>query len=385
MRATLTPVLPPRSIPAFAPPLDRLVVRAALARGAHWPRSGPDLAGEVATAAQRDPSQASWVPHPEEALVAALRSHTDGELVIACPSWGVAAFAEPLERHADRLIFLAPAPGRLDPGLAQVEAALQAGATAVLLAPVAGDCTGIQPIAALCAGRGVPLALDARMNSGGRVLDGPPGAWGDPTLLAVHGEPGPAPCPGAILVSSRPPQPAPNGVASPAALDLALSLVRDSLRSEPRLRRLLGPGAPASLAPRQGAAPAWAFAAAGARLQQAADRASQRARHGRTLRHNIAHIEGMSVIDEAPGVQSASCVLPILTRNRDAVAAWLARAGLPTLHGLAGWLAPEGGRSAEAEDVAARALFLPLHPFYRAQDLVSIGEALRRAALASLD
>ncbi len=314
----------------------------------------------------------------------ALRERVDGPLVLACPAWGVAAFGGPLRDVADRLIFLSPEPGRLDPGVDEVRRALDEGANAVLLAPVAGDCVAIQPTAALCAERGVPLALDARTTSGGRVLDGAPGAWGDPTLLAVHGEPGPAPCPGGVLVSSRPPSTVTNGAGSSSPLGLGLSLLRDSLHSEPRLRRLLGPGCTTVRATQDGPAPSWAFAAAAARLQQSADRASQRARHGRTLRHNIAHIEGMNVLDEPPGVQSASCVLPVLTLRRDDVARALADAGIPTLQEHGGWLAPSAERSAAAIDVADRALLLPLHPFYRPKDLVAIGEALRRAALGAL-
>lgn len=377
-------MLPPRSIPAFAPPLDRLVVRAALAQRAEWPRSGEALARLVGAAAQRDPEHASWVPDPEAALVAALAAQRDGPPVVACPEWGVEAFAAPLGRAADRLIYMPPAAGRMDPGPAEVRRALDDGATAVLLAPVAGDCVGIQAIAALCADRGVTLALDARMASGGRVLDGPPGAWGDPTLLAVHGEPGPAPCPGAVLLASRstPPQ---EVRANGGSFRLALRLLHDSLRSEPRLRRLLGPSASAAPTRTDLSAPSWAFAAAAARLQQSADRASQRARHGRTLRSNIAYVDGMAVLDEPPGVQSASCVLPLLSAHRDAVAAALDAAGIPTLQAIAGWLAPAAERSDPAADVAARALFLPLHPFYRPQDLVAIGEALRRAALGAQD
>jgi hypothetical protein len=355
-----------------------------LARGADWPRTGPALARLVAGSSQRDPDQALWVPHPEAALVDALRQRVGGRLVVACPAWGVTGFADPLKSVADRLIFMPPAPGRLDPGRDEVRQALDDGATAVLLAPLAGDCVAIEPTASLCAERGVPLALDARMTSGGRVLDGAPGAWGDPTLLSVHGEPGPAPCPGAVLVSSRPGARVPNGAGSGSPLSLGLSLMRDSVHAEPRLRRLLGPSGSTLRSTQEGPAPSWAFAAAAARLQQSAERASQRARHGRTLRLNIGNIEGMSVLEEPPGVQSASSVLPVLTLRRDAVAKALCSAGIPTLDWLGGWLAPASERSAEATDVADRALLLPLHPFYRPRDLVAIGEALRRAALGAM-
>lgn len=354
------------------------MVRAALARGAAWPRSGPALARLVAETAGRDPDQARWEPHPEVALVAALRRPG---LVLAAPAWGVAAFAESLADLDIR--WMPPAPGRLDPGVEQVTAALDAGANAVLLAPVAGDCAAIHPVAQLCAERGVPFALDARMASGGRVLDGAPGAWGDPVLLAVHGEPGPAPCPGAVLVSSAHVAPVANGVASASTLGHGLALLRDAVRAEPRLRRLVRRRSDTVRSAQEGDAPDWAFAAAAARLQQSADRASQRARHGKTLRSNIAHVEGITVLEEPIGVQSASCVLPLLAENRDAVADALTNAGIPTLQMLGGWLAPE--RARPATDVPERALLLPLHPFYRPDDLVRIGETLRRAALGALE
>lgn len=348
------------------------MVRAALARGAAWPRTGADLAALVAAACGR--VDAHWVPHPEDALIQALKGRTHGP--IAAPAWGVAAFAAPL---GDSVVWMPPAPGRLDPGPDEVAAALDAGATAVLHAPVAGDCATVHAIATLCSERGVPLALDARMASGGRVLDGPPGAWGDVALLAVHGEPGPAPCPGAVLVGAA--TAAANGVDSASSLGHSLALLRDAVGSEPRVRRISrSPGCTTVRARQEGAAPSWAFAAAAARLQQSAERASQRARHARTLRANLAHVEGVTVIEEPTGVQSASCVLPLLADHRDAIAAHLAEAGIPTLQTLGGWLSRDD-RPDRATHVAEHALLLPLHPFYRPDDLVFIGEELRRGAL----
>ena len=71
----------------------------------------------------------------------------------------------------------------------------------------------------------------------------------------------------------------------------------------------------------------------------------------------------------------------MLAQGRDGVAQELAAGGVPTLRGLADWLAPEGARGERATRVSERALFLPLHPFYRPADLVAVAEQLRRATL----
>ena len=351
------------------------MVHAALARGAAWPRTGASLARLVATAAARDPDHARWVAHPEDALIRALR-HRAGGAPIASAAWGVPAFGDALAGHAT--VWMPPAPGQLDPGAADVAAALDAGAGAVLLAPVAGDCAPIAEIARLCAARGLPFALDARMASGGRVLDGPPGAWGDLTLLSVHGEPGPAPCPGAVLVGDVTAE-TPDG--SPSSWRHGAALLRDSIASEPRLRRLIA-GRDTVRAPQDGAAPAWAFAAAAARLQQAPERASQRARHARTLRANIGHVEGITVPLEPTGGQSASSVLGVLAAQRDSVRSQLLAAGV-ACPALGGWLT-DRDRPPRSEELAESTLFLPLHPFFRPRDLVQISETLRRAALGAL-
>lgn len=346
------------------------MIRAAFATRAAWPRSAEALAHQVAEAHGRADAPHAWVPYGGPALIDALRSKATGP--VAAPAWGHAAYG-PLLTDAR---WMPPARRRLDPGPSEVAAALADGASAVLLAPVGGDVVGLREVADLCRRKGVPLALDVRFAAGGRVLDGPPGALGDLALVSVDGEPGPAPCPGAVLLGAAPPSPAP-GTGAPVAL------LRDALRVDPRLRRILGPPQrDTSLAPQEGAAPPWAFAAAAARLQQSAHRASQRARHAGVLRKNLSHVEGVLLPDEPRGAQSAGGALGLRVQGRDAVAERLAAAGIPTL-ARGGWLAPEGARDTASEALAAEALFLPLLPFYRPRDLDHLGEQLRRAALAS--
>lgn len=366
----------PRSIPPWSPPLDRLVIRAALAKGATWPRTPQALAELVATSVSRSGETASWAPDPEVALMDAVQARVGLDATIAAPAWGRSSFAAPLDRWT-RQVWIEPALHHLDPGLAEVTAALDAGADVVLLAPLAGDCGSLLGIADLCARRGAIFALDARASSGGRVLDGPPGGLGDLTLVAVDGEPGPAPCPGAILLGADRAVRG-SGVVVPG---LALRLLRDSLRMEPRLRRLIRPpGEDRTPAPDDGSAPSWAYAAAAARLQQSGTRASQRARHARVLRSSISWIEGVDLPDEPTGVQSAGGSIGLLMQHRDGVLARLTRAGVGVTVGGA-WLAPAGARTTRAEAVAAQALLLPLLPFFRPKDLDFMGEALRRAAL----
>lgn len=369
----------PRSIPPWSPPLDRLVIRAALAKDASWPRTGVEIAQAVARAAGREGTSAQWVPHPEAALIAAVDAARPGARV-AAPAWGASQYGTLLEGRD--VVWMEPARHRLDPGRSEVVAALDAGADAILLAPVAGDCTSLLGVSDLCATRSALLAVDARSASGGRVLDGSPAAVGNLALATVDGEPGPAPCPGAVLFGA--PDLPLDGAEKPTGH--ALALLRDSLRAEPRLRRLWNPQGGESLRARVGgAAPTWAFAAAAARLQQAGPRASQRARHARALRRIISHIEGVDLPSDPPGIQSAGGTLGLLVKHRDAIARRLATAGVPTLSGGLGWLAPGGQRPKRAEAVAEKALLLPLLPFYRPRDLDFVGEELRRAALRASD
>ena len=324
----------------------------------------------------RSGDTAVWVPSPETALLNAVQSRVGLDVVIAAPAWGLGALAAPLERWK-RHIWLEPSIHRLDPGLAEVTAALDAGANAVVLAPLAGDCGSLLGIADLCAERGATFALDARASSGGRVLDGPPGGLGDLTLVSVDGEPGPAACPGAILLGA---ELAPGDVGG-AATGLAMGLLRDSLRTEPRIRRLIRPsGDDTPRAPQHGVPPRWAYAAAAARLQPSATRASPRARHAAVLRRSIRWIEGLDLPEEPTGVQSAGGAIGLLVRNRDEVRARLKQAGVGAV-GTGAWLAPPSARTPRAQDVADRALLLPLLPFYRPKDLDYLGESLRRAAL----
>jgi hypothetical protein len=317
---------------------------------------------------------AHWTLEPERALVAALRARLPAHAVLAAPAWGLEAYADLLEGLDVR--WMEPAHHRLDPGRSEIAAALDQGATGVLLAPVAGDCASLLGVAELCARRGAVLALDARASAGGRVLDGAPGTLGDLTVVPVDGEPGPAPCPGAFLIGAEPGAPR-----EAAASRLhAAALVRASVRAEPRLRALWRPTQPDGPVPRSTHAPSWAFAGAAARLQQSATRASQRARHGRTLRRSLSFIEGVDLPPDPTGVQSAGGALGLLVAHRDEVRRRLAGMGISTLDG-GGWLAPTAGRAGRAAAVAEQALLLPLLPFYRPRDLDHIGECLRRAAL----
>lgn len=369
-------VFSPRSIPAFSPPLDRLVVRAALAKEAAWPRTGPGLAHAVTDAIGRPDATAQWVAEPAASLLGALRERIGPDALIAAPAWGCAGLASLPDGPVH---WMQPAHHRLDPGKSQVAEALAAGARAIVLAPVAGDCAGLLGIAELCRAHDALFVLDARGSAGGRVLDGSPALLGDLTLASLDGEPGPSPCPGAILFGA--PQVS-NGRPGMSPGSHAVDLLRDSLRSEPRLHRLLRPPRRDPRSRAHGPAPSWAFAAAAARLQQSALRASQRARHGKVLRDSIQWIEGVDLPLDPPGVQSAGGTLGLLVEHRDDVADRLAALGVPSsVGGL--WLAPPGAREGRAALVAARALSLPLLPFYRPVDLDFIGECLRKAALGA--
>ncbi|MCO4770391.1 MAG: hypothetical protein KDA24_10205 [Deltaproteobacteria bacterium] len=371
----------PRSIPPWSPPLDRLVIRAALARGAAWPRTAEGLAAAVATAVGREDTPAQWVASPETALLRALDARFP-DAVLAAPAWGRTSFAAPLEGRD--VVWMEPARLRLDPGASEVAAAIDAGATAVLLSPVAGDCTSLLGVDDLCERRGVALVVDARAASGGRVLDGSPASLGTLTLASVDGEPGPAPCPGAVLLGADAATNEPPGPGPSPSWSLAARLLADSLQFEPRVRRLWDPPRADRLLSRSaGPAPGWAFAAAAARLQQSAARASQRARHSRTLSSLVRHIQGVALPTDPTGVQSAGGAIGLRIAHRDAVRSALSVAGVsPVPPG--GWLAPDGRRGPRATEVQETALLLPLLPFYLPRDLDFIGEALRRAALRSV-
>ncbi len=372
-----------RSIPARPPDFDREVLRAALFshRGGPWPRTAEALAESVSRAFGRPDGR--WVRAPEEALVAALLDRMPGAgpvgPLLAAPAWGPPRFREVLHR-LHRVRWMPPAPGRLDPGPDEVIAALDAGAEAVLIAPVAGDCAGLPEAAAACERADALLLLDARTSVGSRLLDGGPERHGDLLLLPVDGEPVPSPCPGAILCG--------DGVddrdrLGPLRVRHAVRRLIASVRDEPRLRRLVDlprPPPPAIDAPLP---PPWSVAAASARLAQAPLRAEQRARHAQRLRVNLGNIAGVELIPDPPGFQAAGGACGLLAVHRDRVAATLAARGVPTLSELGGWLAPIGARPSTSTRVDEQALLVPLHPFFSDGDIDSIGEALRRAALAA--
>ena len=366
------PVFPPRSIPPWGPPLDRHVVRAALARAAAWPRHGDGLAELVRNALGA--GRGRWVAAPEDALLDALDRLRPGA-VLAAPAWGASRWAAPLAAREVR--WMEPARHRLDPDKTRVAEAIAAGANAVLLAPVAGDCASLLGVADLCRAKEVTLLVDGRASAGGRVLDGPPTHRADLALAPPDGEPAPGACGGAVLLGDPgPSDPPTRSLKHPAKLAL------DSLRTEPRLRRLVQTSdAPCPCAE---AAPPWAFAAAAARLQQAETRASQRARHGRALRRIISHVEGIDLPPDPVGVQSAGGALGMLVERRREVVAHLDAHGLPSLQSALGWLAPGRSRGPLATQVSEQALLLPLLPFYRPTDLDWVGETLRRATLRAV-
>ena len=372
-----------RSIPARPPAFDREVLRAALFshRGGSWPRTPAALARLVGDRADRP--EARWVRRPEEALLEALLDRLPGDRpagpLLAAPAWGPPRFTEVLQR-LHQIRWMPPAEGRLDPGPEEAIAALDDGAEAVLLAPVAGDCQALPEVAAACRRADALLLLDARTCVGSRLLDVGPERFGDLLLLPVDGEPVPSPCPGAILCGAgaddqdRP---------GPLRLRHGVTCLASSLQDEPRLRRLLDLPRPPGLPLDSPQPPPWAVAAASVRLAQAALRADQRALHAQRLRVNLGNIAGVGLVPDLPGFQAAGGAFPALTRNRDRVSARLLDRGVPTLPGLGGWLAPPGERDPASTRVAEEALLLPLHPFFSRWDIDTIGEALRRAALGS--
>jgi hypothetical protein len=376
-------VLRSRSIPARPPVFDREVLRAALFshRGGSWPRTAVALARLVGERAGRP--EARWVRRPEEALLEALLDRFPGAgpagPLLAAPAWGPPRFREALERLR-QVRWMPPAEGRLDPGIDEVIAALDSGAEAVLLAPVAGDCQALPDAAAACRRADALLLLDVRTSVGSRLVGGGPERHGDLLLLPVDGEPVPSPCPGAILCGAGT---EPRERRGPLRVRHGLDCLLASIADEPRLRRVLDPPRPPTRAFDSPLPPPWAAAAAAARLAQAALRAEQRALNAQRIRVNLGNIAGVELIPDPPGFQAASGALPLLTAHRDRVADRLLAVGVPALHELGGWLAPATDRTPACEAVAERALFLPLHPFYSHRDIDTIGEALRRAVLGA--
>ena len=375
----------PCSIPAFAPSLDRDVLRAMLGVGGPWARS-PEELGEVLSE-HCGLANLHWVHRPEQALCSAiLQSLGLGDAQVAAPSWGHPGYRGVLEQTFARVLWLEPQTGHLDPGMEAVARALEDGARAILLAPVAGDCSALSQVASLCRRAGALLALDLRASSGSRLPEGRPETHGDLVLLPVDGEPHPSPCPGAFLATTDPPI---NGIVKTSSgafseLGSAAQLVIRSICDDPRLRRLWsGPRLQdrSLVLGRTGAPPAWVFSAAHARLLQANSRATQRARHARTLRHHCGNLPAVELIPELPGCPSAGAAFPLLAQSAAEVREELGSQGIPTVPKLAAWLAPDLERGRLAQLVGSKALLLPLHPFYRPQDLALLGETLRRSTL----
>jgi hypothetical protein len=375
-------VIRSRSIPTRPPAFDREVLRAALFshRGGPWPRTGQELAERVGQHFGREDPR--WVASPEEALLESLLERLPGGRPggppIAAPAWGPPRFREVLERFV-HIHWMPPAVGRLDPGADEVAEALDAGARAVLLAPLAGDCQALPEAARLCGEHGALLALDARWSVGSRLLDGGPERYGDLVLLPVDGEPIPSPCPGAILCGD--PSREPVARMGPLAVRWGVACLVSSVLEEPRLRRALRLPAishPFWSAPQP---PPWTVAAASVRLDQSGLRSTQRALLAQTLRVHLGHVAGVTTIVDPPGFQAAGAAFALLTDGRDELVAGLTERGVPTLQALAGWLAPVRERDARSLDAAARALLLPLHPFFSRGDVDAMGEALRRASL----
>lgn len=369
-------MLPPRSIAAHAPTLDREVLRAILAPGGPWARDAEALAAQLSDLLGRGPAR--WVAEPEDALLAALADRTDAPH-LAMPAFGHPGYEGTRLRADARVQWMEPARGRFDPGVAEVAEALDAGANAVLLTPLAGDCSSLPAVAELCASRGALLGVDARASMPARVLDGGPAAWGDVCLVPVDLEGGPSACPGAVLLGD--PGPTDGRTGGPQPRLLVRTLAR-ALRDEPHLRRLVG----ASRRPHR-AAPApvppagWALAAASARAAQASLRNTQRARHARAFQVHCSHLPAVRVPPPVAGHQAAGIAVPMLARGRDGVVACLHELGVETLPCPGAWLAPEGARGDRASELADSLFAVPLHPFYRPRDLDWITERLRQATL----
>jgi len=378
-------VLKPKSVTAYAPGLDRKVLRAIADRRGAWARTTATLA--LAAAEHYGRSHLHWVRAPEDALCAALLDLSrEPKAPVALPAWGRPALGKAALRYFSNILWLDPKEGRLDPGESEIKRALDQGVGAMLLGPVTGDCSSLVAARKWCAGASVPLAVDARASMGSRTPDGGPAVFGDLTLLPVDGDTGPSACPGAFLGT---PEPMANGThaSSPGpvvALTSALTALAHSVRDEPRLHRLWAgpPGAPRDLSANpDGAPPGWACAAAHARLADADARASQRGRHARSLREHCGNVPAMELVDESHGFPVTGAAFPLLSQSAGEIANLLRSEGLPTGPGLGGWLAPETERTDRARQLAERVLLLPLHPYFRPEDLRWIGELLRRATL----
>ena len=378
-------VLKPKSVTAHAPGLDRKVLRAIADRTGVWARTTSELAEAASHHYERN--HLHWVPAPEDALCLSLLSMLQQpDTPIAVPAWGRRALGESARRHFPSIVWMDPKEGRLDPGEVEIKRALKQGAGALLLAPVAGDCSALVAAEKWCSKADIPFAVDARSSMGSRTPAGGPATFGDIILLPVDGDPGPSACPGAFLGT---PEPLSNGapLSGPgpaAALAQAVSALATSVRDEPRLRRLWPSttGAPArSPGNLSSAPPGWACAAAHARLEEAEVRASQRGRHARSLRDHCGNLPAVTLVDESHGCPVTGGTFPLLAQSAREVAGFLQQEGLPTVSELGGWLAPEGERSERARQLDERALLLPLHPYFRPRDLRWMGEVLRRATL----
>jgi dTDP-4-amino-4,6-dideoxygalactose transaminase len=379
--ATLMFVLPPRSVPPHPPILDRDVMRAiATPRGLHA-RSPEALAAEVVTAASR--SEGVWVPDAAEALAAALQRRLGSDAVVAAPVFGRSDLGPALASRF-KMIWMDPEQGRLDPGADDVSRAIGRGARAVIASPIVGQGGSMRAVEEACRAADVILAVDARWSPGSRVGDRVIGDFGDLVLLPVDGEPGPAAVWGAILAGKGSVAATDPAIVNGRAPGHALSVLVHSLRDEPRLRRFLPPPAPSKRREtKTGRPPGWACAAASVRLAQAAQRATQRALHARTLRAHCGNVEGIELVNDPPGCQAAGGTFPLLVDRRDALAEALRTRGVPVLDAGLGPLRPDEKLGWGARDLAQRLLLLPLLPFYRRADLVFVGEQLRLAAYAS--
>ena len=357
-----------------------------LARAGRWARTPGELC--IAASDHYERILPRWAPEPERNLCEALLERM-GEQTgpIAAPAWSRPGYREVLPRHFSDIIWMEPALGRLDPGADEIAAAIEAGAVAILHAPIVGDCAPLPEIQQLCADANVLFALDARASVGSRVHEQGPETFGDLLLLPGDGEPTPSLLSGAVLFGCRNRHRLERRPRTTLrrSLPLALRLIAHTLRYEPRLRGLWsGPKKSAQVpqtAPNE--APRWAFAATQARLFQSRQRWSQRTRHVRDLHLHCSHLPGTTSIDDRPGSITAGAAYPLLVANAQLVRRELQTMGVQGVPGLGGWLAPQSMRGPRAQELAAEAIFLPLHPFYRPEDMGFLSEALRRAVLRS--
>jgi len=357
-----------------------------LARAGRWARTPGELC--IAASDHYGRILPRWAPEPEKNLCDALKEALgDKTGPIAAPSWSRPGYREVLPRSFSEILWMEPAEGRLDPGAGEIDEAIRAGAVAILHAPVAGDCSELPKIERLCRDSGVLFALDARASVGSRVHELGPEDFGDLLLLPADGEPVPSLFTGAVIFGCRSRSQFRRRPRTTLrrSLPLALRLIARTVRYEPRLRSIWSgprkPASPPNLDPDQ--APRWAYAAAQARLFQSTQRWSQRARHARSLHLHCSHLPGSSSIDDQAGSLTAGAAYPLLVADAELVSRKLQSLGVQCVPELAGWLAPKGMRGRRAQKVAAEAIFLPLHPFYRPEDMGFLSEAVRRAVLRS--